>query len=115
MANYWGRTGAPMIQPTKDDLRQWLREAQTELEQERTERERERNRRRSVEYRLEIAAQKLGELVLEGKITVPAQKLGELVIKLGIVEASEREVQRLSHDVDNSRVLEFAGEAASGP
>jgi hypothetical protein len=89
-----------MIQPTKDDLRQWLREAQTGNHALETELERERNRRRSVEYRLEIAAQKLGELVLEGKITVPAQKLGELVIKLGIVEASEREAERLSHDVE---------------
>jgi len=36
----------------------------------------ERKRRESGEYRLEIAMQKLGESVLEGKLTIPPQRLG---------------------------------------
>lgn len=75
MANYWGRTGAPMIQPTKDEIRGWLAETQAELKAE-------RNRRWVAEYKLQCATEKLGELVLEGKITVPVEKLGELVLEI---------------------------------
>jgi hypothetical protein len=84
MANYYGRSGAPMIQPRKDEYRQWLSEARAELKDE-------QRRRRSAEYKLDIATQKLGELVLEGKISIPTQKLGELALRLAVDDACERE------------------------
>jgi hypothetical protein len=31
MSNMWGRSGAPMIQPTKDEIRGWLSETRSEL------------------------------------------------------------------------------------
>lgn len=89
MANYWGRSGAPMIQPTKDELRGWLAEARTELKDERT-------LRRRVEYRLKFATEKLGQLVLEGKISVPTRKLGELVVNLAMDEAINAEAKELA-------------------
>ncbi|MGJ5208164.1 hypothetical protein [Bradyrhizobium sp. HKCCYLR20261] len=82
MSNPWGRSGAPMIQPTKNELRQWLREARelTRLEQKL------RNR---AEYELGIAKRKLGSLVLEGKIELPAELLGQIVIQMTEVEEIE--------------------------
>jgi len=61
MANYWGRAGAPMIQPTKDELRHWLANTRTELKEE-------RNQRQLAEYKLDIAKRKLGEMVLDSAI-----------------------------------------------
>jgi len=83
MPNYWGRMGAPMIQPTKDDIRRWLSEARTELKQERLQRQ-------IAEYRLGVATRKLGELVLEGKIAVPVQTLGEMVLQIAIEDDADR-------------------------
>src|SRR5258707_10295023 len=93
MANYWGRSGAPMIQPTKDELRQWLHEARAEAKEERT-------RRQQAEYQLGVATQVLGELVLQGKIAIPVQKLGELALQIAIdnpnrIGCGERETERL--------------------
>lgn len=85
MANYYGRAGAPMIQPTKDEYRGWLKEARDELRTERRRRER-------AEYRLGIATRKLGRLVVEGKIDVPADKLGEVVLRMAMDEEVEQEV-----------------------
>jgi hypothetical protein len=89
MANYWGRSGAPMIQPTKDEIRQWLREARDECKDERRRRER-------AELHLNVAKRTLGQLVLAGKIEVPSQKLGELVIRLAMEEeaATQETVNR---------------------
>jgi hypothetical protein len=58
MSNPWGRLGAPMVQPRKDDLWQWLREAQTDAADQ-------RRARKAAEAKLEIAIRKLGELTLE--------------------------------------------------
>jgi hypothetical protein len=79
MANMWGRSGAPMIQPTKDELREWLSEARADLIVE-------DDRRRLAEYKLSVATRKLGELVLEGKIAIPAEKLGEIVLRMTMDE-----------------------------
>ncbi|WP_315805072.1 hypothetical protein [Bradyrhizobium sp. SZCCHNS3002] len=68
-----------MIQPTKDELRQWLREAR---EQARVE----KKLRNRAEYELGIAKRKLGGLVLEGKIAVPAELLGQIVIRMSEAE-----------------------------
>ena len=84
MANYWGRSGAPMIQPTKDEIRSWLAEARAEAKEERT-------RRQVAEFKLRTATKKLGELVLEGKIAIPIERLGELAIQLAIDDECERE------------------------
>ncbi len=75
MANYWGRSGAPMIQPTKDELRQWLSNARAEAREERAA-------RRVAESELRTARQLLGALVLDGRIAIPAEKLGEFVIRM---------------------------------
>lgn len=58
MANYYGREGAPMIQPTKDQFRLWLSESQREAKEE-------RRLRKDAEHRLDIAIKKLGEAVIE--------------------------------------------------
>lgn len=88
MSNMWGRSGAPMIQPTKDEIRSWLAEAQSDLKDE-------RRRRRAVEYKLQIATRTLGTLALEGKIAVPLEKLGELVLELAVEHTAEFETQKL--------------------
>ena len=67
--------GSYMLQPTKDEIRQWLSEARTQLKHERSQ-------RRLAEYRLGVATRKLGQLVLEGKIAISADTLGELVIRI---------------------------------
>lgn len=84
MSNMWGRSGAPMIQPTKNELRQWLGEARDKAKVE-------QGRRFRAEYELEIAKRKLGRLVLEGKIAVPAEKLGEIVIRMAEAEEIQAE------------------------
>jgi hypothetical protein len=86
MSNMWGRSGAPMIQPTKDEIRGWLSETRSELKAERA-------RRRVAEYRLSVATRKLGELVLEGKIAIPPEKLGEIVLQMAIDEVVEVEAE----------------------
>lgn len=94
MSNMWGRSGAPMIQPTKNELREWLSEAQEKAKTERA-------RRIHAEYELDVAKRKLGRLVLEGKISIPAEKLGEIVLRMAEaeeVEAEERERRLLPHD-----------------
>jgi len=63
-----------MIQPTKDEYRQWLSETQDELR-------REKFRRESLEARLELAKRALGQLVLSGKISLPLEALGELPLE----------------------------------
>jgi hypothetical protein len=83
MANYWGRSGAPMIQPTKDQFRYWLSEAREELKEE-------RRARQVTEYKLRIATQKFGELVLEGKLAIPTERLGELVLRIAMENADGR-------------------------
>jgi hypothetical protein len=50
-----------MIQPTKDELREWLSETGKKLRDE-------RHLRTLAEYRLRIATQKLGEMVLNSAI-----------------------------------------------
>ena len=61
MANYYGRSGAPMIQPTKDEYREWLSETGNQLREE-------RRLRTIAEYKLRIATQKLGEMVLNSAV-----------------------------------------------
>lgn len=61
MPNYNGRLGAPMIQPTKDELRHWLSETRVALRDE-------RRLRAASDYRLRIATQKLGEMMLDAAI-----------------------------------------------
>jgi hypothetical protein len=73
-----------MIQPLKADLRRWLSEARQELRSE-------RDRRRSAEFKLKEASAYLGRLALADKIDVPAEKLGELVLKLEIARVAELE------------------------
>ncbi len=75
MPNYYGRLGAPMIQPSKDQFREWLSEAQKELKEETT-------RRRTAERNLGVAIRKLGALALDGTIAVPVERLGELVLQI---------------------------------
>lgn len=82
MPNYYGRMGAPMIQPTKDEIRGWLQEAREELKTE-------RSLHRYAEDRLSAATYKLGQLVLEGKLEIPVEKLGELAVNLAIEERAE--------------------------
>jgi hypothetical protein len=82
MPNYYGRMGAPMIQPTKDEIRGWLREAREELKSE-------RDLRRYAEDRLSAATYKLGQLVLEGKLEISVEKLGELAVNLALEERAE--------------------------
>lgn len=82
MANYWGRAGAPMIQPTKDEIRQWLRDTRADLKDE-------RRRREQAEFRLEVATRKLGQLALEGKIVIPPEELGRLVLRMAMDEEAE--------------------------
>jgi len=88
MSNMWGRSGAPMVQPTKDELRLWLAESRMELKKE-------RNVRYVAEIKLETAMRKLGSLVLEGKIAVPVEKLGEVVLQIASEEEAEAERQKL--------------------
>ncbi|RTL74114.1 MAG: hypothetical protein EKK36_11450 [Bradyrhizobiaceae bacterium] len=88
MANMWGRMGAPMIQPTKDELRNWLSEARDNAKHH-------RRLRRIAEYKLQIATRTLGELVMAGKIPLPAEKLGELVLQMAEEEQLEVETQKL--------------------
>jgi hypothetical protein len=83
MSNMWGRSGAPMVQPTKNEIRSWLAEARNDLKDE-------SRRRRVAEYKLGLATRTLGTLVLEGKVAVPLERLGEIVLEL----AEEREVAR---------------------
>ena len=47
MSNMWGRSGAPMIQPTKGEFREWLAEARAEVKEE-------RQLRRQAEYKLDL-------------------------------------------------------------
>ena len=54
MSNMWGRSGAPMIQPTKDQFRWWLSEAHSELKEE-------KSRRRLAEYKLGIATSSVAQ------------------------------------------------------
>lgn len=84
MSNMWGRSGAPMIQPTKDELRTWLSEARQEAKKE-------RNLRHVAEYNLNLARRKLGTLVLEGKIAIPTERLGEMVIRMAAQEEIDAE------------------------
>ncbi|MBR0722059.1 hypothetical protein JQ612_07830 [Bradyrhizobium manausense] len=94
MSNMWGRSGAPMIQPTKDELRQWLHEAREEADTE-------RGRRVQAEHELKLARRKLGRLVLEGKIAIPAEQLGEIVLRMAEadeIEAEDRERRLLAQD-----------------
>ena len=83
MPNPYGRAGAPMIQPTKDEYRGWLRE-------ERQENKALRQRCGFLERRLAFATQTLGELVQNGKIVIPTQKLGELALQMAIDAERER-------------------------
>jgi hypothetical protein len=84
-----GRTyGSYMIQPTKDQYRRWLREAQSELKQE-------RRLHQVAEWKLGVATRKLGALVLEGKITIPAEKLGELVLQIAGEEEAAAETEKV--------------------
>jgi hypothetical protein len=84
--------GSYMIQPTKDQIRSWLRETRHELKEELT-------RRRIAEHKLAIATRKLGALVLEGKINVPIERLGELVIQTANEEEVAAETQRVLAEV----------------
>lgn len=77
-----------MIQPTKDEIRHWLADAQSDLKQERA-------RRRLAEYKLRAATRTLGTLALEGKVPVPLEKLGELVLEMVIEQETEHETQKL--------------------
>ncbi len=88
MPNYWGRSGAPMIQPTKDELRQWLSEARADAKQQRM-------LRRNAECQLGVATRKLGQLVLEGKITLPVEKIGQLVVDAAMDEEAAQAQQKL--------------------
>ena len=88
MSNMWGRSGAPMVQPTKDELRQWLSEARDHAK-------RERKLRNVAEHKLEAATRLLGTLTLEGKLTVPVERLGELVLRIAMEEEAEPETQKL--------------------
>lgn len=86
MSNMWGRSGAPMIQPTKDELRQWLHESREKAKSE-------RSLRIHAEYKLGVAKRTLGRLVLEGKINIPIEKLGQFVIDMA--EADEIEAEKI--------------------
>ncbi len=61
MPNYYGRMGAPMIQPTKDQFREWLTESQRENQQLKV-------RNAVLERRLAIATRKLGESVIDSEM-----------------------------------------------
>ncbi|MBR0773876.1 hypothetical protein JQ625_03445 [Bradyrhizobium diazoefficiens] len=91
MSNMWGRSGAPMIQPTKDELRGWLREARADATEQ-------RRLRKHAEYKLGLATRALGSLVLEGKIEIPLEKLGQIVLEMRQdeeIEADRLETQKL--------------------
>ncbi|WP_298256908.1 hypothetical protein [Bradyrhizobium sp.] len=80
--------GSYMLQPTKDQYRHWLSEAQSDLKQE-------KSRRRIAEHNLGIASRFIGSLVLQGKIPVPADRLGELVLQIASEREAEDERERL--------------------
>ena len=88
MGNPWGRAGAPMVQPTKSEIRGWLADARQELKEE-------RKLRRIAEHKLRVATEKLGQLVIDGAITIPAARLGELVIRMEMEAAAERATREL--------------------
>jgi hypothetical protein len=93
MPNYYGRMGAPMIQPTKDEIRGWLSEAREELKTE-------RSLRHYAEKRLNAATYKLGLLVLEGKLEIPVEKLGALAVDLAVEERDEARFKALQERVE---------------
>src|SRR6202163_1117414 len=97
MPNYYGRMGAPMIQPTKDDIGGWLREAREELKTERV-------LRRCAEDRLSAATYKLGQLILEGKLEIPIERLGELAVNLAVEERTEARCKALTERVEARRL-----------
>jgi hypothetical protein len=77
-----------MIQPTKSEIRGWLAEARQELKEE-------RNLRRMAEYKLRVATEKLGQMVVDGAIAIPVGRLGELVIRMEMEAAAERATREL--------------------
>ena len=79
--------GSYMLQPTKDQYREWLSEARSELKEERT-------RRRFAERKLNTATRMLGNFVLEGKITIPTERLGEVASQIAAEEEAELHRQR---------------------
>ena len=66
MPNPYGRQGAPMVQPRKDDLWEWLREAQSDAAEQ-------RRLRKIAEAKLETAIRKLGEMTLDTVIKEEAE------------------------------------------
>ena len=76
MPNYWGRMGAPMIQPTKDELRRIIYDQQNAL----------------AEERVKVIALEASVSLLRKKLDIAQHKLGEIFIESQM--KSERE-QRL--------------------
>jgi hypothetical protein len=62
--NYWGRLGAPMVQPTKDELLQMIEALQKEIVSERGQRRIAELKLSTANRRLDIAARMLGEHIM---------------------------------------------------
>lgn len=73
MPNYWGRMGAPMIQPTKDELRQIISDQQDALANE----------------RLTVIALEASVSILKKKLDIAQRKIGETVIQAALEEAAK--------------------------
>jgi hypothetical protein len=64
MSNMWGRMGAPMVQPTKDELRQIISDQQNALANERLNVIALEGHVSTLKRKLDIAQHKLGEMVV---------------------------------------------------
>jgi hypothetical protein len=68
MSNDWGRLGAPMIQPTKDELRQIISDQQDALAEERAEVISLNSEVSALKKKLEIAQRLLGQQLIETEV-----------------------------------------------
>jgi hypothetical protein len=68
MPNYYGRLGAPMLQPTKDELRRRIRDLRTERDEERVQRIELQRKLDTTAERLDEAARLLGRQLIEASI-----------------------------------------------
>lgn len=68
MPNYYGRLGARMIQPTKDQLRRTIRDLRAEREDERVQRKVLQQQLDAATDRLDEAARLLGRQLIEASI-----------------------------------------------
>ena len=65
MPNPWGRMGAPMVQPTKDELRGMIRNLRDERDNERERRELLEQELKTTKSKLDEAARLLGHQVID--------------------------------------------------